>query len=88
MSDFRGTPWEVVEGGYSNAKGEFSVWEAGAEGDGARRVACWIRSAEVARLIAAAPDLLAALVEARGGVKDDDPAMWARVDAAIAKAAS
>jgi len=39
-----------------------------------------------ARLIAAAPDLLEALKEVRDNVRDDSPAMWDRVDAAIAKA--
>jgi hypothetical protein len=37
-------------------------------------------------LIAAAPDLLAALIDVRDNVLDDDPAMWLRIEAAIAKA--
>lgn len=39
-----------------------------------------------ARLIAAAPDLLAALIDVRDNVRGDSPNMWALVDAAIAKA--
>jgi hypothetical protein len=40
----------------------------------------------ICRLFAAAPDLLAALKDVRDNAKDDSPAMWMRVDAAIAKA--
>ena len=39
-----------------------------------------------AKLIAAAPDLLAALIELRDHVRDDSPDMWERVENAIAKA--
>ena len=49
----------------------------------------WIgraRGEENAHLIAAAPDLLAALIDVRDNARDDSPEMWARVDAAIAKA--
>jgi len=52
--------WEVIEGAYSKLSGEFSVWPVGAEGDGQKRIACWIRTIEIANLIAAAPELLAA----------------------------
>jgi hypothetical protein len=45
------------------------------------------RNAEkVKRLIAAAPDLLAALIDVRDNVMNDSPDMWGRVNAAIAKA--
>ena len=39
-----------------------------------------------AKLIAAARDLLAALIEVRDNVKSDSPEMWERVEAAIKKA--
>ena len=39
-----------------------------------------------ARLIAAAPDLLEALEDVRHNVDSDEPEMWHRVNAAIAKA--
>lgn len=58
-------PWEVHVGGY-NLKDDLSVWSVG--GDGEDRVACWINSAENARLIAAAPDLLAACKAAHHGL--------------------
>lgn len=34
----------------------------------------------------AAPDLLAALIAVRDGAKNDEPALWRQIDAAIAKA--
>lgn len=52
--------WEVVVGGHSGSLNEFSVWPVGAGGDGDKRVACWIRTPEIASLVSAAPDLLAA----------------------------
>ena len=39
-----------------------------------------------ARLIAAAPDLLAALIDVQNNAASDSLAMWTRVNAAIAKA--
>jgi hypothetical protein len=56
-------PWEVKRGGYTGVD-DLSVWPVGADGRGENRVACWINSEANARLIAAAPDLLAALSEA------------------------
>ena len=44
------------------------------------------RSGAYERLCAAAPDLLAALIDVRDNVKDDCPDMWHRVFAAIEKA--
>lgn len=41
---------------------------------------------EHAALIAAAPDLLEALIDVRDNVQGDSPEMWARVNAAIARA--
>jgi hypothetical protein len=52
-------PWEVKRGGYTGVD-DLSVWPVGADGRGENRVACWINSEANARLIAAAPDLLAA----------------------------
>ncbi len=39
-----------------------------------------------ARLIAAAPDMYEALIDLRDNDRDDDPEMWGRAFAAIAKA--
>jgi hypothetical protein len=39
-----------------------------------------------ARLLAAAPDLFDALLFVRGHTKHDSPAMWKRIDDALAKA--
>lgn len=50
---------EVVEGGYTIAPGEFSLWPVGARGDGDQRIACWIRSREIADALAAAPAIAA-----------------------------
>lgn len=49
-------PWEVWQGAY-NITSDLSVWPTRANRDGEKRIACWIRTAANARLIAAAPAL-------------------------------
>lgn len=58
---------------------------------GARQVLSYASSPDAenranARLIAAAPELLAALIDVYANVRSDSPEMWERVTAAIAKA--
>jgi hypothetical protein len=60
LSEHAAGPWEVLRGAHSMGPDEYSVWPVGAAGDGEKRIACWMRSEADARLVAAAPDLLAA----------------------------
>lgn len=73
------TRWTFEDGWLVNEKGEEIVWYTN-DDDGIHA------EPANASLIAAAPELLEALIELRDGVKGDSPDMWARVDAAIAKA--
>lgn len=52
--------WEVKEGAYTGMDNEYSVWPVNAKGNGDKRIACWILTKKIARLIAAAPELLEA----------------------------
>ena len=95
MSKFTPGPWYADEQSYISA----SFYIRGSDGDGKRltwgkgAVAHIPRSAVMpseanAKLIAAAPDLLAALQNIRTSVRDghNESEAWGWVDAAIAKA--
>jgi hypothetical protein len=55
------TPWEIEEGAYSWKKGEFSIWQRGARGNGDKKVAAWIINGADATVMRMAPAMLEAL---------------------------
>lgn len=60
------TSWEIEEGAYTWKRGEWSVWQAGARGDGQKKIACWINNGADAVVIQMAPAMLQALETIRG----------------------
>lgn len=84
-------PWTVCEDGERNIQGSISIGVASPCGWFVADV--WADADELkasaqanARLIAAAPDLLAALRDVYENVRSDSPDMWCRVVDAINKA--
>jgi hypothetical protein len=65
--------WEAHVGAY-NLFDDWSIWPIGAKGNGDRRIACWIRSKEIAELIIksklALPSLLAEIHRLREELSD------------------